>query len=212
MIRNKRGIFYKHMILTILLASLLLTACGGGGEQGRDPSQEDGPQVLSDKWKDGFQDSGQDPIREGKASAAYHIVGVSTAVPGADSKDSYSMITGAYSDESIFFLMSFQTEDGWRYSLQQYDIQNGSLSSDIGVFQEEGLQGYFDGLCLCGEEELAARFVSEDGEGIPQEIRLLTFDREGKKVGNVPMDYAYREPTWGPMMSYNSCLSDGNYF
>ena len=211
--RRKRDNFHKHIILTILMACFLLTVCTGCGGQSRDPSQEDGTQVLSDKWKNGFQDSGQDPVREGKtAGAPYHAVGLSTPVPGPDSDESYYLIACAYSDERVFFLISLKSEEGWTYSLKQYDIQSESLTSDIGVFQEEGLEGYFDGLCFCGEEELAARFVSEDGEGIPQEIRLFTFDWEGEEARNVLLDYAYREPVWGPMMVYDSFLSDGNYF
>ena len=212
MCRKKRSNSYQCIIM-ILLACLLLTSCTGAGGQRGETLQEDGTQSFSDKWKNGFQDSGQDPVRDGKtADTPYHTVNFATPVPGADSDDTYYFNACTYSDEDIFFLMSYQTEEGWTYSLQQYDIQNESLSSDIRVFQEEGLQGYFDGLCFCGEEELAARFMSEDEQGNPQEIRLITFDREGGNAKNVLLDYAYREPTWGPMMSYNSVLSAGNYF
>ena len=212
MYRRKSGNLYQYIIM-ILLTCLLLTVCAGCGGQSSDPSQEDGTQVLSDKWKNGFQDNGQDPIRGGKTSEmTYHTVGFSTAVPGADSDDSYYFAASAYSDEEVFFLMSFQTEEGWTYSLEQYDIQNERLSPSVRVFQGEGLQGYFDGLCFCGEEELAARFVSEDGEGNPQEIRLFTFDREGGNVKNILLDYAYREPVFAPGMAYNYFLSDGDYF
>ena len=210
---RKSNDFYKHSILMMLLACFLLIAFAGCGGQSQDPSQEDGTQVLSDQWKNGFKDSGQDPLRGGKTSETpYHVVGLSTPVPGADSDISYDRMAYTYSDKEVFFLMSYKTEEGWKYSLEQYDIQSESLTSGTRVFQEEGLQGYFDGLSFCGEEELAARFVSVDGEGIPQEIRLFTFDREGGNVKNVLLDYAYREPVWGPMMSYTSFLSDGNYF
>lgn len=209
---RRRGNSYQCVIM-ILLACLLLTACTGIGGQRGETSQESGTQGLSDGWKNGFKDNGQNPLRDGKVSEVpYHTVGFSSLVPGPDSDDSYYLAASVYSDENIFFLMSFRTEEGWTYSLQQYDIQNESLTSEIRVFQEEGLHGYFDGLCFCGEEELAARFMSEDEEGNPQEIRLFTFDREGGNVKNVLLDYAYREPVWGPMMSYSSFLSDGNYF
>ena len=211
--RRKRSNFCKHNILMMLMACLLLTACAGGVGKSEDPMSGDGTQGLSDTWKNGFKDNGQNPLQGGKTSeTTYHTVGFSTVVPGADSDDSYYLAPSAYSDEEIFFLMSFQTEGGWTYSLQQYDIPNESLMSEIKMFQEEGLQGYFDGLSFCGEEELAARFVSEDGEGNPQEIRLFTFDREGGNVKNVLLDYAYRQPVWAPAMAYGYFLSDGNYF
>ena len=217
MYRKKRGEFNQPImikrIMMILMACFLLTACAGGGGQSGDPLSGDETQGLSDTWKNGFKDNGQNPLQDGKTSeTTYHTVGFSTAVPGADSDDSYYLAASAYSDEEIFFLMSFETEEGWTYSLEQYDIQNESLSPSIRVFQGEGLKGYFDGLCFCGKEELAARFVSEDEEGNPQEIRLFTFDREGGNVKNVLLDYAYRQPVWGPMMAYNSFLSDGDYF
>ena len=211
--RRKKSNFCNHITLMMLMACFLLTACAGVGGQSRDALQEDGTQGLSDTWKNGFQDNGKNPLQDGKTSeTTYHTVGFLTAVPGADSDDSYYLAASAYSDEEVFFLMSFQTEGGWTYSLQQYDIPNESLMSEIKMFQGEGLQGYFDGLCFCGEEELAARFVSEDGEGTPQEIRLFTFDREGGNVKNVLLDYAYREPVFAPGMAYNSFLSDGDYF
>ena len=210
--RRKRGNFY-HYFMMMLTVCFLLTACSGVGGQRGETSQEGGTQGLSDEWKNGFKDNGQNPLRDGKASEMpYHTVSFSSLVPGADSDDSNNIMACAYSDEKVFFLMGFKTEEGWAYSLQQYDIQNESLSSDIRVFQEEGLQGYFDGLCFCGEEELAARFVSEDGEGNRQEIRLLTFDREGGNVKNVLLDYAYREPVYAPGLAYSYLLSDGNYF
>ena len=209
---RKSGNLYQYIIM-ILLTCLLLTACTGCGGQRGETSQEGGKQGLSDEWKNGFKDNGQNPLQDGKASEiTYHTVGFSSLVPGADSDDSYYFAASVYCDERIFFLMSFKTEEGWRYSLQQYDIQNESLMSEIRMFQEEGLQGYFDGLCFCGEEELAARFVSEDGEGNRQEIRLFTFDREGGNVKNILLDYAYREPVFAPGMVYSYFLSDGDYF
>ena len=213
MYRRKRSNFYQYIISLILPACLLLTACSGIGGQSGETSQEGGTQGLSDTWKSGFQDNGQNPLRDGKTSEMpYHTVGFSSLVPGADSDDSYYFAASAYSDEEVFFLMSFQTEEGWTYSLEQYDIQNENLLPSVKVFQEEGLQGYFNGLCICGEEELAARFMSEDGEGNPQEIRLFIFDREGGNVKNVLLDYAYREPVYAPGMAYSYFLSDGNYF
>ena len=217
MYRRKCGKFNRRMmkrIMVVLIACILLTACAGGGGQDRDPSQEDGTQVSSDNWKNGFQDSGQNPVRDGNTrETPYHTIDFSTMeLDGPTFDVSDQRLIFAFGNEEAFFLKSYLAEDGWKYSLQQYDIGNGSLTSNDRVFQEENLQGYFDGLCISGEKELAARFVSEDGEGNPQEIRLFTFDREGGNVKNVLLDYAYREPTWGPMMAYNCFLSDGNYF
>ena len=215
---RKRGEFNQRImmkrIMIIYIACLLLAVCTGCGGQSGDPSQEDRIQSSSEKWKNGFQDSGQNPIRDGNTrETPYHTIDFSTMVPDGPSFNvSDQRLTFAFGDEEAFFLKSYQAEDGWKYSLQQYDIPNGNLTSSDRVFQEEKLQGYFDGLCICGEKELAARFVSEDGEGNPQEIRLFIFDREGENVENILLDYAYREPTWGPMMAYNSFLSDGNYF
>jgi len=212
--RRHRGSICRNLVLWFLAASLFLTACTGGGRQDRESASGEEMQEFSERWKQGFVESGQGSFWEIDTSMTpYHMVSRATVIPDEpDFEVSAQRRADAYSDEGIFILQSFLAKDGWSYYLQQYDIQNGSLLSGNQVFQEEKLQGYFESLCVFGEKELAALFVSVDQEGDPQEIRVLTFDSEGKRISSVLLDYEYREPDSGPMMSFKNFLFDGNYF
>ena len=213
---NKRHGFRFWFFLSISVL-IMLTGCAGREEPSEKPSREEGAQIFPEEWKkNGFQDKGQNPFQvvlTDTTMTPYHIVNYSEVV--LDSPDfnvSYERMTYDCSDESAFYIKSYRTEDGWKYYLQQYDIRKEELSSDLNVFQEEGLQGYFDTLCLIGEKELASIFVSMNEKGKPQELRLITFDRSGEQVRNVLLDYEYRVPTSGQMMAMQSFLCDGNYF
>ena len=210
---QKSGICKKAAIC-FLAACLFLTACSGSGSQSQAGLPENDTETLSDRWKQGFATSGQNsPLDLSDAKALYHTVHrASTATDQPDIDFSDWRKSEAYSDGEMFSLQSYRTEDGWDHYLQRYDITGETPSPAVQVFQEEALQGHFDRLCFLGENELAGLFVSEGQEGDPQEIRVLTFDKEGKETSRILLDYTYQEIASGPMMSFMNFLCDENYF
>lgn len=210
--RNRN--FCKGIILWLLAGCLLLGACGGAGNPGGAGSSQEGQSAPSDSWKKGFAGNGQDLSQKlAGAKAPYHKVSsVSVTLKERESSVKDRREAAAFSDQESFFLMSDLAEDGWRYFLQRCDFESGSLSFDGQVLAEEELQGHFDRLCIAGENELYAVFVSEDGEGNPEEIRVYTLDGEGKKTACITLDYLYQEMSSGPMMAFPNFFFDGNYF
>ena len=217
--RKKRGKFYQYRILTVFLACLFLTACAGREKPGDEPDEESLQeaviQIFPEEWKEnGFRDGGEIPFRGlNDTGMPYHTVDYSEVMPdGPDFDVSYQRVINECNDESVFYIKSYRSEDGWKYYLQQYDIRSGELHDNLPVFQEEGLQGYIDCLCLTGDKELAAIFVSVNEKSTPQELRLITFDSSGENVENVLLDCEYRKSANGPMMVIQNFLYDGSYF
>ncbi len=204
----------KGIVLWLLLGCLLLGACGGTGNPGGTGTSQEGQSAPSDNWKKGFAGSGQDlPQTFSGVNAPYHSVSsipVNLKVKSASVTDRRE--TGAFSDQESVFLFSDLTREGWRYYLERRDLESGDFFFDDQILSEEDLQGHFDSLCFTGENELAAVFVSEDGDGNPEEIRVYTLDGEGKKTACVTLDYLYQEIGSGPMMAYPDFFFDGSYF
>lgn len=204
----------KGIVLWLLTGCLLLGACGGTGNPGGAGSSQEGQPASSDSWKKGFAGNGQDlPQTFSGVNAPFHKVsGVSVTLKERDASVTDRREAAVFGDQESIFLMSDLTKDGWRYFLQRCDLESGSLSFDGQILAEEALQGHFDRLCIAGENELYAVFVSEDEEGNLEEIRVYTIDGEGKETACVTLDYLYQEMGLGPMMAFPNFFFDGSYF